>query len=1408
MSQADSPENDPASKIREWSPERRALLEKMLGEQDDAGDSTANGEPQAIEPDPESLHEPFPLTDLQEAYWIGRGTDFALGNVAAHSYVELEGNFDHERLEAAWNALIARHGMMRAVIRPDGTQQILEEVPHYTIACTDLREAPAAEQQETVEAIRNRMSHQVTDVEEWPLFDVHHTLLGDDRSRLHVSLDALVFDGWSIARLFREWAELYRNPDADLAPIELSFRDYVCALEERTASEDYERDRAYWDDRLEDFPPAPDLPLVQDPESLDSVRFTRRQATLDASTWRALKQRARDAGLTPTGLLLSAYAEVITLWSRKRRFSLNIPSFSREPVHEDVNQIVGAFASFSPLAVDNRGSESFEQRATRIQEQLWENLDHDRFSGVEIVRELARRRKGRSSGAMPVIFTGAAADEQSGDDMYITTAAQDLGEVVHAINQTPQVWLDDHVFERDGALHVDWDSVDALFPEALPRQMLDAYMKLLTLLAERDDIWHESFSTIAWRLIPDEQQERRATYNHRNLEIPDRVLPERITEQAASRPDQAAVVTANRTLTYEELADRSRRWAHLLRERGAQPNQPVAIIMEKGWEQIVATLGVLQAGAACLPIDPGLPDERIRYMLDHSGCEWHLTQPGLREQGTWADAAQTLVVGGEQEPPPTRGAIDPAADPDDLAYVLYTSGSTGQPKGVMLEHRGIVNAIESTNRRFEVGPDDTVLGLTPLHHDMSMYDIFGVLGAGGTLVLPDASGRRDPDHWSTLMRREGVTIWNSVPQMMEMMLTYADDNRDAVPDTLRLAFLGGDWIPLSLPDRLQDQAGAAQVVSVGGPTETTLWNIWYPVEEVEPDWNSIPYGYPIPNVGYHVLDEGGAPCPDHVPGELCCTGVGLARGYLNDEEETAESFGAHPRTGARMYRTGDLGRYRSDGAIEFMGRIDLQVQINGIRVELDEVDAALGRHDAVRRAVTVAAGDRFEDKQLVAFVVPENGTVDGESLRSALGRTLPDYMIPSVFVDTDQLPLTANGKVDRDALTDRAREVLERGARASASAPEERAPDEQTGVADRIVELAREVLDVDIPSLEVSLLDLGVNSMDMVRFGNALDKQFDRRPRIDELFRMETLQALVEYYEEQAAGPVRTGQTTVDSGGERHELLSSYDVINDPCKREEFRDSQPGIRRDLEDAPAKELALPADEETLRDSYARRETHRTYSLKPVSQEALGQLLSAYYQVTLDDNPKYRYASPGGLYPTQVYLHVKPGRVEDLGPGIYYYHPKEHHLLRVTSDVDIPRSIHVPYINAPIYDEAAFSIFFIADLDAIGPSYGERSMHFVKLEAGIMSHQLDLMAPSLGIGLCHIGSIDFEAIRPHFDLKDSHVLVHSMVGGRIEDGPSEAANDESGEASRTQRMIDRIKGLSEEEITNLIEANRDQ
>jgi amino acid adenylation domain-containing protein/natural product biosynthesis luciferase-like monooxygenase protein len=1349
----------------------------------------AQPESMPIVPDAASRHQPFPLTPIQHAYWLGRREEFAFGNIAAHSYYEFEvRNLDVRRLEQALRRVIARHDMLRAVFPPSGEQQILATVPEYCIECADLSQAPASTIEAELAGVRARMSHQMLDVSCWPLFEIRVSILPDDLARIHVSFDILIGDAWSFHIFNRDLAHFYRDPATALAPLECSFRDYVLAERATHERPEHLAARKYWEMRSPTLPPAPALPMARGDHAHSKPRFERSSEWLSPDLWQQLQARARGIGVTPAAVLLAAFAEVLAEFSSMSQFTLNLIIFNRQPLHENVNEIIGDFTSMVLLEVDFSEQCSFEARVRRIQKQVWRDLDNRAVSGVEVLRDISRHRG--SAVFMPVVFTSMLGVSQMAGEIDEFVGGARL---TYNITQTPQVTLDCQIGDRDGGLAIAWDAVAAVFPAGLISTMFEAYRELLRSLAVEPSNW-----TIDGRqFAPIEQLARRALVNKTDAALPDLLLHDPFLDQAKQHPETVAVISSDRQLTYRELERRSLRIARRLGEIGVRSGELVAVMMERGWEQVVAVLGIVRSGAAYLPVDPHLPFERIQYLFAHGEVSLALTQS--RQRGRWRLPAEISPIYVDEEEPAEaqEDFTAPAGSPSDLAYVIYTSGSTGSPKGVAIEHRAALNTILDVNRRCGIGREDRIFALSSLSFDLSVYDIFGSLAAGATIVIPEASLHPAPAQWLRTIIRTGATVWNSVPALLQVLVEEVESS-SIRPDTLRLAMLSGDWIPLNLPGRLRAAAADVQVLAMGGATEASIWSNYKWVDAVDPEWASIPYGRPLANQRFHVLNAALRPCPDWVEGELYIAGSGLARGYWRGEEITEASFIIHPRTGERLYRTGDLGRYLPDGEIEFLGRRDLQVKVHGHRIELGEIEAMLAQYPGVRSAVVTAQGEKFQEKRIIAYVVPEGG-FDPEDIRLFLSQKLPNYMVPSAYVPLDALPLTPNGKINRKNLpqpdfasSTRQREIV--------------SPRSET---ERLIAaIWSEVLGHATLGIHDNFFELGGQSLSLLRVRSALGEKLNREIAISTLFEYPTIADLAAHLEEagsrneysrltlargearkqwqahgQRLAPV-TASAVAGPGGPvdtaldrvlariqaspnwwRHRLAGdALPTIVDPVEREAFAKRRLGLRSPVNGSVALGEAAEFDALAV---MVRRQSARHFTHRPISADSLGRLLSCLRSRPHAGAWKYRYASAGGLYPVQLYAAIHDSPESDhrhLVPGTYYYAPDSHSLEMLTPGALFDGSMHLA-INQPVFQEAAFSLFLISEQAAVEPMYGQEALRFALLEAGMMAQLLDEAAPQCGFGLCHIGGIDFEPCRAWFGLEKSHVLLHSFLGGGL-------------------------------------------
>ncbi|MEQ7912862.1 amino acid adenylation domain-containing protein, partial [Xanthomonas hortorum pv. hederae] len=671
-------------------------------------------------PDPASRGQPFPLTDLQQAYWVGRTDAFRFGQVSIHAYFEVEAEgLDLGRFTRVWNTLVHRHDMLRAVVTPDGQQKILAEVPDYRIDVIDLRDLDEYDAGQRLSALRDELSHQVLPLERWPGFDVRATVRDSDRIRLHVSIDTFFLDGWSQRLLFGELVALYDDPDAVLDPpqLQLSFRDWFLAARELAATPAYARSMAVWTERIGKLAPAPELPVLHRPGQGATAKVRNLNAQLDAAATRRLRERAHALGRSIVDVALAGYVRIVSAWSANARFTLNIPTFSRMQLHAQTNRVVGPFSSFTIGEFDGSAAGNFADLLAQAHIQLRFGAEHQLVSGIELMREL--RRTHGFAYYLPVVFTSLIFDADAAAVDFVSRPSTLRS--VYACGQTPQVWLDNRVdLLTGGVLSLGWDVPDGVFPEGLADDMFDAYVGYLRAMADKD--WNAGDSLE----IPYQRIEAADPPCSDGLLHTDFVL------QARATPQADAVRCGATRLSYAELHGLAQHLSAQLRAAGARRNGLVAVVMEKGWEQVAAVLGVVLSGAAYLPLDARWPAERLQQLLDEAQATVVLTQARVLQYWRAPPGLHTICVDQQRGRVPAAlpATAGEPAQPDDLAYVIYTSGSTGRPKGVMITHRAALNTVRDVNERFGVTAADRVLGLSSMSFDLSVYDVFGTLAVG------------------------------------------------------------------------------------------------------------------------------------------------------------------------------------------------------------------------------------------------------------------------------------------------------------------------------------------------------------------------------------------------------------------------------------------------------------------------------------------------------------------------------------------------------------------------------------------------------------------------------------------------------------------------------------------------------
>lgn len=1073
----DAPEGTLTPEIKEQILQHRAGLIKMLNSIGQDSDLPH------VKADPDAAFEPFPLTENQEAYWLGRNESLESGGVGVHLFFELEfKNLDKDKLQKAWNAVVQRHEMLRVVVLPEGKQHILPDCEEVSIEEEFLTDKTDDEIETILADARLEVSHICYDLFEWPQFTlkVYHLSDkdGEHISVLMFSLDAWALDLRSLQIMMDDLVDFYKGNDLFLLP-SVSFRDYVMALQKMHASPVYENSLKYWHKRIERLPPAPVLPLRQQSDKIQERHFTRRFKKLDKELWGRIDSLIKSKGLSTASVLLTCYASALSKWSETKHFTLNIPRYNRLPMHKDINNIVGEFASFSLLEVDNRECLSFEDLAKQIQRQLWADLEHTHVSGVRVLRDWKKSLGSAHPSVMaPFVFTNEPeydAESEEGTDRRKHSwrgAMECLGTMCNVLTQTPQVWLDSQYTEISGELYISWDSLDYMFEEGLTDSMFEAYSTLLQSL-DRENAWQ-----LTELPLPADEAPLRSILTGPVDPMPKTTPWEALQKRSEDNPHGLAIADAEGTMNWRQVCEEVRLLTEKFRNLGLPTKEVFAFALPKGCKQFIASMAIHAYDSIVVPLDHESPNVRLSAILDECRASVLLTDAGSYPR---LSALSVPVFNLDMPDVPPSLPVGPASGhfTDPLYCMIFTSGSTGTPKGVMMPLDGLLNMAQDAGKRFGLGENDTILCLNPIYHDFSLFDIMVSALLGIPLVFPDPARLRDPGHWLDLMHQYKVSVWATVPATMTMLLDYWESSEGAEEtEDLRYAIQGGDWIPLETPVRLEVMAPKAQVVSIGGPTEVSVWNLLYPVEEMNNKWRSIPYGYPIRNAAYHILDDKLEDCPAMVTGEMYCSGSGVTFGYANDEEKTNAAFFVHPTKNIHMFKTGDLGRLHKNGYIEFIGRRDNQVNINGYRIELGELEATAGRHPSISQAVAVAAKGPGRVDVLAVWAVSKPGMkISAEELKEDLKAHLPKYMLPSYVGIVDELPLSQSNKIDRLII---ARwELPESGAGQEGELPE-------TPVEKELAVAWKELLGRDTVLLDQNFFEIGGNSITAVRLFNQI----------------------------------------------------------------------------------------------------------------------------------------------------------------------------------------------------------------------------------------------------------------------------------------------------------------------------------
>ncbi|MCA2218366.1 non-ribosomal peptide synthetase [Jidongwangia harbinensis] len=1002
---------DTMARIAALSPHKQELLAARL-----RGRPATASRPRTTIPSRSSATPP--LSFAQQRMWFLDQLDPGSPHYTIPMAARINGPVDVVALEGALNDLVRRHESLRTTfaLTDSGPVQVVHEKLWLPLPVTDL--TGQADRDAAADELVLAQARQPFDLAAGPLVRFGLIRLAPDRQVLTAAMHHIIADTWSIGIILRELAITYESlrhgQPAPLPAPAVQYPDYAEWQRNRLHGAELDRQVDYWRGRLDgDLSPL-ELPTDRPRPAEQSYRGAQYVHWLPAGLAERIDALGATAGTTVFTVLLAGLSVLLHRYSGRDRIGIGAPIANRGSV--ELEELIGYLSNTVLLRTDLSGDPTFREVLARAHETVLGAQTHQELPFDKVV-ELVRPE--RTASATPLLQVVLVYQNEAVGGAADMSGLPGLGAAIPIDNGTAKFDLTFSVEPNLGAYRIAVEYATDLYDRATVAAMTAHLEQLLRAATGDPDTAIGDLPLMR----PAERHELVVGWNATAAPFPaDRCLHELIEERARARPGDVAAVCAGEQITYRELTARANRLAHHLRALGAGPDVPVAISLPRSIDLVVAMLGVLKAGSAYLPLDPAYPAERLSLMLADAAPPVLITLSSLASRLPAPDGGTVVCLDTAASALAAQPDTTPESGvrPQHLAYVIYTSGSTGRPKGVQLDHRGRVNNFHDFNTRFAIGPGDSLLALASLSFDMSAYDVLGTLMAGARIVLVDADAGRDPARWLELMRRHRVSVWHSVPALLDMLVTYAEAaDGDALMD-LRLVLLGGDWVGLTLPDRLRAVARAAEVVTMGGATEVSMDSTIFRVDTVEPSWRSIPYGRPMANQRCYVLDARLQPVPVGVPGDLYLAGVGLGRGYLGDPVLTGAKFIVSPvpeEPGERIYRTGDRARYLRDGNLELLGRSDFQLKIRGWRVEPGEIESALREHPEVRDALVVPWDDAAGVKHLAGYVVAD-GELDLAAVRAFLHGRLPAQLVPDLLVPLDAFPLTANGKLDRKGLPD------------------------------------------------------------------------------------------------------------------------------------------------------------------------------------------------------------------------------------------------------------------------------------------------------------------------------------------------------------------------------------------------------
>ncbi|WP_166645331.1 non-ribosomal peptide synthetase [Photobacterium lutimaris] len=1311
--------------------------------------------------------EHYSYNSLQKAYLYHRIRNPDKLYPLVYQEVHIK-NLDKSKLVEGFRKLLVIHPVLNWDNDSNEGIQQLTDAYYDDLTLEDLSMYSDVDQKDKLVSIRKSESERRFDKKAQPYIHLSVTKINKVDYLIHITVDMMLVDLNSAYHIINDFITLYYNPSEALC-VNRKFLQHAHALNEsnHNASKSAEN---YWETKFKRIPRGA-FNLIK-----ESTQATKVRQSIIYNHYRLLESVAWYNGLDIGVVLFTAFMEAILRENDNTPTTViyvNWISGNAQTQRES-----GEYTFLSWITSCNKDL-SFLEKAKQYQLQLNQDESNYPYSGLDVLSKMGMENTKDPS--FPLVFTNLISAQKQGNK------CEKLG---YASTQTPDVFLDNVTYYRGDDLEIGFDFIKERFDGISIKKILTNYKKILerfvvkpfsSEVVRNQEIDHinqagtrsESSDSVSPSSLIEtiSGEKNKLLYEWNDTKTPydsSKLMHQFFEEQAALYPEKVATVSKDSEMTFGEIESMANRLACHLEYIGIKPRQFVGVCLDRSHQMIITLFAIHKLGAAYIPIETFYPRNRVVSIVETASLK-HVVTQDKHIQKMDGLGLNTISLDQSKEEIITR---DPTIKPkikitsEDISYVIFTSGSTGKPKGVVVQHRPVINLIEWAASEFSFSNDDYGIFVSALGFDLSVFDIYGILGMGGKLFIVSDEQTGNPEALSKIITDHEITFWNSTPATLNLIVPYLQKKEYIHNTALKTVFLSGDWLPVSLPDAIKDLYKDVDVISLGGATEATVWSNFYRVGEVLPEWKSIPYGKPINNAKYYVLDSNMQPQPIGVEGDLYIGGDCLSMGYLNAPEITNKSFLPNPFEGSEgetLYRTGDLAKYYPDGNLEFLGRSDFQVKIRGYRIELGEIEHCLRKHPAIKDVIVVVKEATPGDQKLISYYIKSDmEQVSSRELRDFAKKDLSAYMVPNLFCEVSTFPLTSNGKIDRKALPF---PLLTK------SKVEEKS---SFLLQSTLLTLIKEELNVEDIPLSEDIFELGATSLNIINVVQKFNQEYPQISLTADLFLEQfNIAGIVEHLDKQVfVGDLSQAVSTDNKDDQLKEYL--VDVFKQELNLDDISIEEDFFDRgatsinviNVIERIAQDKSLSVSLEAVLDDSSIQGIVNSFSeldmvvIEPQvvertqkeDAESLPNLLNVLdlFRAYGENKNIYHYPEFGGTQPIQVFVQIHSESKNRFSPGGYYYNPIEHRLVQVSD--------RLPQQMQPLGE---YTIYFVGESKSLSPLYGKRTPQLLLLSFGYVLETLFEKAAELEIGLCSVKELNRELMRDYFGLEASQVCIDGFT-----------------------------------------------